>query len=194
LQSATASNEKRGGMRDSTRPPASDTGRHGAKRSWLVGSVSSTKPKSGKRSAFRIRYHQTLRFFSRKRCRLRIPELYPYLFGEERWFSPQRQALTRWLSQSQVVHGRPRLVTMKRYIFLRIRMQWWRSNRFSTYRPSFKQPKAGWGNDNSPVAPQVRAIGETGYLGSERRERRVVKTLARFCRKIVAAGRGGIGG
>ena len=116
------------------------------------------EPYIPEKSAFAIRYHQTLRFYRGRRCRLRVsgsvlPDLRPRLHA-----AAVHRADLQDAQEPQVVHGAA-AGDGERSLRVRSERQGVVSNRSSDIiGRHFKQPKEGLGFDNSPSAHMWRTL------------------------------------
>ena len=116
------------------------------------------EPYIPEKSAFAIRYHQTLRFYADADAGYEYPDLYYRIFGQDYTPPPYIEATYKML-RNHKWYMEPRLVTV---------------NDLYAFDPSakvsidpftdiigrhFKSPKEGLGNDNSPSAHMWRTIG-----------------------------------
>jgi hypothetical protein len=115
------------------------------------------EPYIPEKSAFAIRYHQTLRFFPDEEAGYEYPDSYHRIFGADYVPPPHIQAAYKML-RNHKWYMEPRLVTVNDlYSF--------DPNAVVSLDPfidiigrHFKQPKEGLGNDNSPVAHMWRTL------------------------------------
>jgi hypothetical protein len=109
------------------------------------------------RTSFAIKYHQALRFYEDKEAGYVYPDLYRRLFGTDYVPAPHIQAAQKYLRNHEW-YDAPREVTVSDlYAF--------DPNAVVRIEPfldivgrHFKQPDAGLGNDESPVAHMWRTI------------------------------------
>jgi hypothetical protein len=115
------------------------------------------EPYIPEKSAFAIRYHQTLRFYADPEAGYEYPDQYYRIFGQDYVPPPHIQATYKMLKNHKW-YMEPRLVTVNDlYAF--------DPNAKVSIDPfediigrHFKQPKEGLGNDNSPSAHMWRTL------------------------------------
>jgi hypothetical protein len=109
------------------------------------------------KTAFAIKYHQALRFYSDPKNGYEYPDLYRNMFGEDYVPPPHIEADYKMLKNHKW-YLEPRMVTVNDlYAFepgVTLSMDPFRE----IVARHFKQPKEGLGNDNSPVAHMWRSI------------------------------------
>jgi hypothetical protein len=115
------------------------------------------EPYVPEKTAFAIRYHQTLRFYEDKAAGYEYPDLYRRAFGVDYVPAPHIQATYKMLKNHKW-YIYPRQVTVNDlYAFdpkAKVSIDPFRD----IVGRHFKQPKEGLGNDNSPVAHMWRSI------------------------------------
>jgi hypothetical protein len=115
------------------------------------------EPYVPEKTAFAIRYHQTLRFYEDKAAGYEYPDLYRRAFGADYVPAPHIQATYKML-QNHKWYIYPRQVTVNDlYAFdpnAKVSIDPFRD----IVGRHFKQPKEGLGNDNSPVAHMWRSM------------------------------------
>ncbi len=119
------------------------------------------EPYIPEKSAFAIRYHQTLRFYADSEAGYEYPDQYYRIFGQDYTPPPHIEATYKML-RNHKWYMEPRLVTVNDlYAF--------DPNAKVSIEPfediigrHFKQPKEGLGNDNSPSAHMWRTIANPG--------------------------------
>lgn len=115
------------------------------------------EPYVPEKTAFAIRYHQTLRFYEDKAAGYEYPDLYRRAFGADYVPAPHIQAAYKML-QNHKWYIYPRQVTVNDlYAFdpnAKVSIDPFRD----IVGRHFKQPKEGLGNDNSPVAHMWRSM------------------------------------
>jgi hypothetical protein len=115
------------------------------------------EPYVPERTSFAIRYHQALRFYTDTEAGYEYPDLYRRIFGVDYVPAPHVQAAYEYVRKHSW-YDAPREVTVSDlYAF--------DPNAVVTIEPfldivgrHFKQPEAGLGNDDSPVAHMWRTI------------------------------------
>ena len=115
------------------------------------------EPYVPEKTAFAIRYHQTLRFYEDKAAGYEYPDLYRRAFGADYVPAPHIKATYKMLKNHKW-YIYPRQVTVNDlYAFdpnAKVSIDPFRD----IVGRHFKQPKEGLGNDNSPVAHMWRSI------------------------------------
>ncbi|HEY5566988.1 MAG TPA: hypothetical protein VIM81_07055 [Gammaproteobacteria bacterium] len=115
------------------------------------------EPYVPERTSFAIKYHQALRFYADSEAGYEYPDLYRRIFGVDYEPAPHIQAAHKYLRNHRW-YDAPREVTVSDlYAF--------DPNAVVSIEPfldivgrHFKQPEAGLGNDDSPVAHMWRTI------------------------------------
>lgn len=115
------------------------------------------EPYVPEKTAFAIRYHQTLRFYPDPEVGYEYPDQYYRIFGHDYVPPPHIEATYKWV-RNHKWYMEPRLVTVNDlYAF--------DPNAKVSIEPfediigrHFKQPKEGLGNDNSPSAHMWRTL------------------------------------
>ena len=115
------------------------------------------EPYVPEKTAFAIRYHQTLRFYPDQEAGYEYPDLYRRMFGADYVPAPHIQAAYKMLKNHKW-YIYPRQVTVNDlYAFdpnAKVSIDPFRD----IVGRHFKQPKEGLGNDNSPVAHMWRSM------------------------------------
>ena len=109
------------------------------------------------KSAFAIKYHQTLRFFPDEDAGYEYPESYYTMFGVD-YVPPQYIQDTYKMLKNHKWYMEPRLVTVNDLYAFDPNAKVSLDPFIDIIGRHFKQPKEGLGNDNSPSAHMWRTL------------------------------------
>lgn len=109
------------------------------------------------RTAFAIRYHQALRFYPDEKAGYEYPDLYRRIFGVDYVPAPHIQAAYKYVRKHRW-YDAPREVTVSDLYAFDPKAVVTIDPFLDIVGRHFKQPKAGLGNDGSPVAHMWRTI------------------------------------
>jgi len=115
------------------------------------------EPYIPEKSAFAIKYHQTLRFFPDEQAGYEYPESYHQTFGHD-YVPPQYIQDTYKMLRNHKWYMEPRLVTVNDLYSFDPNAKVSIEPFLDIIGRHFKQPKEGLGNDNSPSAHMWRTL------------------------------------